>query len=517
MNLKLANIGIFGFAIIAFVLLCQEYIYFTIDDSFIFYRYSDNIANGFPFSFNYNDEPEFGFTSYLYTIIVAIGIKLGFDPITFSKSVTIFSSICIMFIVSYSIKIFTENKFKLYFLASLPLAFTPYFAFHSVIGMETTLFGFLFTASVISYGCFLKTEKKIFLVLAIISSIFSIFTRYESILVPMSFFVYLAYQRIFLKDGVKISTVLINFIPFIFLISLLFVNMNIFGQYLPNPFYVKESREISDVVRSISEILKFLTYSSPFLLLFLLKLKTNLQNKFSSFLIIQVVVSLFPFIFITQWINPFHRYYIHEFPTLVLLGILSLYLIKDKLEIGRFSKISITFVLIFLITFNLTSSADVSKYTFSQATGLETTHITIGKILGKYTELSHNTIATVPDAGAVPFYSKWQTYDYVLNDKATVQEGFSIERFYDADPKFIFFYSVGNKNFESMDVVKKNFVEVTSISAKGHHDEIVNHEKFKNFDLIAVYPKMFIFAEKDFVNNNPNLMNELIQNSLHGK
>lgn len=517
MNLKVINLGLFGFAVVSFVLLCQEYMYFTIDDSFILYRYSDNIASGFPFSFNYNTETEFGFTSYLYTIIVAIGIKLGFEPIIFSKSVTILSSICIMFIVSYSIKILTENKFKLYFLTALPLAFTPYFAFHSVIGMETTLFGFLFTASVVSYACFLKTEKKIFLSLAIISSIFSIFTRYESVLVPMSFFVYLAYQRIFLKEGIKISTILINFIPFVFLISLLFVNMTLFGQYLPNPFFVKESKEISDVVRSISEILRFLTYVSPFLLLFLLKLKTNLENKFSSFLIIQVIVSLFPFIFITQWINPFHRYYIHELPIIVILGILSLYLLKDKLEIGKFSKISITIVFVFLITFNLTSTSDVSEYSFNQAQGLENTHITIGKILGKYQDLRHNTIATVPDAGAIPFFSKWQTYDYTLNDKLTIQQGFSIERFYGTDPKFIFFYEVGNKNFESMDIVKENFVEITSIPAQGHHDEIVNHEKFKNFNLIAVYPKMFIFVEKDFANENPQLMNELIQNSLHGK
>ena len=114
MRLGLLNLGFFAIAIIVFVLLCGEYMYFTIDDSFITYRYSDNMASGFPFSFNYNDVPEFGFTSYLYTIIVALGIKLGFDPIIFSKAVTIFSSISIMFLVSYSVRIFTENKFKLY-------------------------------------------------------------------------------------------------------------------------------------------------------------------------------------------------------------------------------------------------------------------------------------------------------------------------------------------------------------------------------------------------------------------
>ena len=110
MNFKLLNLGIFAISIIVFILFCEKYIHFTIDDAFIFYRYSDNIANGFLFSWNYDGEKEFGFTSYLYTIVVALGIKLGFDPIIFSKAVTVFSGISIMFLVGYSLKIFTEKK-----------------------------------------------------------------------------------------------------------------------------------------------------------------------------------------------------------------------------------------------------------------------------------------------------------------------------------------------------------------------------------------------------------------------
>ena len=174
-------------------------------------------------------------------------------------------------------------------------------------------------------------------------------------------------------------------------------------------------------------------------------------------------------------------------------------------------------VLILLITFNLPTSSEVSQYTFGSAKGTENTHITIGKILGEYEELSHNTIATVPDAGAIPYFSKWQTYDYTLNDKITIQKGFSVERFYDTNPKFIFFHGFGNKNFESMEIVKRNFIDEWSAAATGHHDEIVNSEKFKNYDLIAVYPWQFVFVEKEFVNENPELMDELIKNSIHGR
>jgi len=517
MNLKLLNLGIFAISIIVFILFCEKYIHYTIDDAFIFYRYSDNIANGFLFSWNYDGEKEFGFTSYLYTIVVALGIKLGLDPIIFSKAVTVFSGISIMFLVGYALKIFTDNKFKLYLLASLPLAFTPYFAFHSVIGMETIFFGALFLASVISYSCFVKKNNKYFLGLAIIFTILSIFTRYEAVLVPIAFFVYILYQKIFLKEGTKITYILLNFIPILFLVGLLLWNLNYFGQPLPNPFYVKESRDLTDIVRSIYEVCAFLAFSSPFLLLTILKLKTHLKNKFSSFLIIQIIVSLFPFIFITQWINPFYRYYIHEYPILIILGFLSLYLLKDKLEIGKYSKIAFVVAIIFLITLNLPTSTEVTQMASTQSKSIENTHIKIGKILGEYPELKHNTIATIEDAGAIPYFSKWQTYDYTLNDKMTIQNGFSVDRFYENDPKLIFFYDSSARSITgSIESLEDFFIEYYEERGIGHRYDIVTNPQFSNYDLIILYPKMYVFAEKEFAEENHDLINELIENSILG-
>jgi len=517
------NLGLLSISIIVFVLFCEKYISYTIDDSFIFYRYSENVAEGFLFSWNYNDVKEFGFTSYLYTIVVALGIKLGYDPIIFSKAVTIFSGISVMFMVGFSLKIFTDNKFKLYFLASLPLAFTPIFAFHSVIGMETVFFGALLLASIISYAYFVKKNEKRWLFLAVVFTIFATFTRYESILVSISFFVYILYQKIFLNEGTKITSILINFAPIVFLIGLLVWNLNYFGQPLPNPFYVKESRDFTDVMRSIYEITSFLTFASPFLLLTILKLKTHLKNKFTSFLIIQTIVSLFPFIFITQWINPFYRYYVHEFPVLIILGFFSLYLLKDKFEVGKYSKFTFVAVILFLMLFNLPTNAAVTQMVESQTNTLENTHYKIGKTLGNYPELKHNTIATIVDAGAIPYFSKWQTYDYTLNDKVSVQNGFSVERFYETNPKFMFFYdSSAGKSFktlfgyfekDSLETFRDYFIKKMLDETSAPY-QIVNHEKFDDYELVTLYPRTYVFAEKEFVEKNQQLINELIERSV---
>ena len=66
-------------------------------------------------------------------------------------------------------------------------------------------------------------------------------------------------------------------------------------------------------------------------------------------------------------------------------------------------------------------------------------------------------------------------------------------------------------------IVKRNFIDEWGAAHAGHHDEIVNSEKFKNYDLIAVYPDQFVFVEKEFMNENPELMDELIKNSIHGR
>ena len=47
----------------------------------------------------------------------------------------------------------------------------------------------------------------------------------------------------------------------------------------------------------------------------------------------------------------------------------------------------------------------------------------------------------------------------------------------------------------------------------GYHDEIVINPKFENYELLTIYLRMYVFAEKEFSLENPNLINELKENS----
>ncbi len=514
---SMVNFSIVIFAIIVFTVLSLKYAHFTIDDGFIAFRYSENLANGYGFSWNYDQTQEFGFTSYLHIILVAVGIVNGFDAVIFNKILTVIAGAITILVVGFLLKELTRGQFKFYFIPSLALAATPYFAIHAIAGLETTLFICLFTLSAYSYVRFLRAKSGFGLITTILFIIFCTFTRYEGILVAFTIIIHQFYSKILLKESFNLKKFVIFLIPTLFLVSLVAWNYHYFGQPLPNPFYVKKSTEIVDVIRNIYELAAVFVFVIPHVLLILLYLKNNLKNSQSSYLIIQIIVTVIPFLFINQWINYFYRYYFHMVPVLLALSIFSLYSIKGKIIIGKYAKTVTIFVILLLIVYNLPTNTTARAMADGQSKILESSHIKIGKILGKYENLKNNTIGIAVDAGAIPYYSKWKAYDYTLNDVYVTQHGFDVERFYSFEPK-IMIVNIAAQGYPQK-TLSSFESEIISFLGKpdplGHVDEIITHPKFKNYQLVTSYPKILIFVEKDFVIENPDLINELIENSTY--
>ena len=97
----------------------------------------------------------------------------------------------------------------------------------------------------------------------------------------------------------------------------------------------------------------------------------------------------------------------------------------------------------------------------------------------------------------------------------TVQHGFSVDRFYENEPKLMFFYHSSAINPEtSIEDLERMFMKKMNIADQsGYHDEIVINPKFENYELLTIYLRMYVFAEKEFSLENPNLINELKENS----
>ena len=513
---QILNLAILILAIVVFLMFSFKYIHFTIDDAFITYRYSDNLASGFGFSWNYDEYQEFGFSSYLHTILVAVGIKLGFDAITFSNIITIFSGIIAIIVVGFIVREITERKFEYYFLSSLVLGFLPAFGLHAVAGLETTLFIMFFVLSVYSYMIFLRTNKTKHLTILLTLIILCAFTRYEGALLSIGIIVHQFYNSWILKNLINFKKIGVFCIPIIFLIGLLVWNYSQFEQFLPNPFYQKGTIEFSDLVRNVYWISFALVFMIAHILLIMLNLKKIMKNPKTSYFIIQIIIMLIPFLFIEQWANFHHRYYFLVIPLIISLSIFSFYLIKPKIILGKYSKFVFVIVVILLVSYNLPTNWEVRSFADRNSYGMEISHITIGKILGKYDELKNNTIGIVVDAGAVPFYSEWKAYDYTLNDRYTIQNGFSAERFYQQNPVILIINTgSGGVPQDDLDVLEDDIIKSLQEPEQGHLDEITLHPEFANYKLIASYPVIFIFAEKNFAAENPLLMQELIDNSAY--
>ena len=57
---------------------------FTIDDAYISYRYSRNLAKGLGLVYNAGERIE-GYTNFSWTVLLALGAKLGVDPAVTAK------------------------------------------------------------------------------------------------------------------------------------------------------------------------------------------------------------------------------------------------------------------------------------------------------------------------------------------------------------------------------------------------------------------------------------------------
>jgi arabinofuranosyltransferase len=114
---------------------------FTVDDSYISFRYARNFANGLGLVYNEGERVE-GYTNFLWTVLLGIGIKLGLDPDVLAK---VLGGGCALGTIG--LLWYLGGRFRKYTL--VPCLSTWLFATsapnmgYAVYGLETSLFVFL--------------------------------------------------------------------------------------------------------------------------------------------------------------------------------------------------------------------------------------------------------------------------------------------------------------------------------------------------------------------------------------
>ncbi len=198
------------------------------DDSYITYRYARNFATGHGLVYNLGEYVE-GYTNFLWTILVALGIWLGGDPPAIGHILGLLSGMAVLIATYvYARGITPEGR---PWIAALPavllLAFST-FVYCSTNGMETPLFLAASTAALAAYSHNRVGLSVVFLCIATL-------TRPDGILIAAAI-----YGSNFLFGKGTLQQRLRPTVPYlILLVALTLFRVVYYGPPLPNTFYAK--------------------------------------------------------------------------------------------------------------------------------------------------------------------------------------------------------------------------------------------------------------------------------------
>ena len=233
---------------IALYLIQARALMFTQDDAFISYRYAQNALDGHGLVYNVGERVE-GYTNFLWVIWLMIAGKIGIGFDIAAKASGLASGIGMIVLTALLVRRLSTSDSRynevLAAVAAVWIGANGALAYWSVSGLETALFGFLVTLSVLLW-C--RGSKAVVIPIAL-----SVLTRPEGGLV----WIILAFAEWFRsKDkkalGWQLGAVAILLTPFA-VFKLLY-----YGDLLPNPFHAKTGVSLEYLASGASYLWEYL-------------------------------------------------------------------------------------------------------------------------------------------------------------------------------------------------------------------------------------------------------------------
>ena len=400
------------FFVFSFLFLSYFFFQFTIDDSYITFRYSKNFFNlGV---WNWNPDQNFieCYTSTTYALLSFISHYLNIEPHIFVKFVGLLIGFLI-FKRIISLKLFYLNEISIFII----VFFNPFFYFHLFSGLETPLFIFLILEGLIFLHNRNYSSKIFYLILLLLPA-----TRPEGIIFSVLFLFYYFNQNKKLENK--------SFLYFIILIGIFYfvLRYNYYGKLLPNTFYHKSidgfsiynffdiynfKRSIIYLIIIIS-IIPFISNSKikiyqiliPFVLVYFFYLNSRLSMNYAERFFIQIFLPLMIFLYIH--INKKQAYFV-----LIISLLFSTSVVKNYDEI-----------------LHLATYKSRLYYSYEK----------LGKTLNKYKD--NNISIAMTDVGILPYYSEIYTIDLVGICRDTELE-FDLKYLNLQQPKLLVFLATG--------------------------------------------------------------------------
>jgi hypothetical protein len=450
------------YALLVFACIVAEERFSVFDDAFITYRYAKNLAHGYGITWNPGAPPVEGYTNFMLVILLAPGIRLGFDPLWTVRILSFAAALATSVLIALSVR--AEFKSSLpgaMWVGSLFLLF-PMTARVSMLGLETVLYAFFLFLSFYSILQFTISQKTRYAVIFGLAATCSVWCRPEGIILIFICVAAVLVQAVRRKIDDAGQFRFIFLVSFVFPICLQLLWKYIhFGSIIPNPFYIKVAGQHILSPTGLNSVLLFIMSVSSLWLLIILSLAERKEHVTGIIITLASLISYFLFFSHVHTLMDMHSRFLFPLLPFALFAsspiLLRWFTNLDESHMPLFFKYCIIVIASFIIsglnfhTFFAPLRAHHGIAARFNPNDLMYKEYVFAKKLSQYSGIRETTIAC-SDAGAIPYFTEARNLDIVgLNDRffATHRNlNELIDYFFQEQPDIAFIPTVWNKNNE---------------------------------------------------------------------
>ncbi len=411
---------------------------FTVDDAYITFRYSANLAEGAGPTFNRAPPRAEGYTSVLWMAVMAIPHLLNFGVISLAKLAGLLAMAgtmaCISLFVWQAGQV--ENRSYRSAAAGLVCLFfgmLPETAVHAVSGMETA--GYMFLLSLLALLAYLGSKSggahsTFALDWLPLAALLAGLMRPEANLLAVLALAAVGW-RAWQGDRLKLRRFLLRSLLLYGLPGLAYFlwRWAYFGVLLPLPFYIKTGGSGLPGWGMVSAFGLFVLAN----LGLYLGLGLFGEKRAIGIVLLLALPDLLFFLFSYPIMEYNYRFVYPLLPLLLVLAGMGLELLLAQIDLlagasrapamrrnawlgGSWAGL---LVLAMFAGQNMPRTGELINHKLEYAQGMLRSHVAIGQTLAQAAHDEKGPVLAVVDAGAMPYYSRWRTIDIMgLNDSS---------------------------------------------------------------------------------------------------
>jgi hypothetical protein len=400
-------IALLAIALLAAVLFMHARFYdYVVDDAYISFNYARNLVEGEGLVFNPGERVE-GYTNFLWVMLIALGMKLGLDPVGLAKTLCFgFAVLTMLMVYSHYGRIYLRRSWQRLLPVAL-IAVSPPVAVWAFGSLETTMFAFLLTAALLTHIDSGERGKVPLASSALIG--LAAITRPEGMIFAMVLFADLLLNpRLRRRAIVWLIPIALIYVPYFAW------RYTYYGWLFPNTFYAKTGGGWSQFLRGLAYIRDFLVWPGGIVTLLAIVPATLKRSRKTLLPPIACFVWSCYVMVIGGDGLAMYRFIVPILPVCYLLSAEGLLLILERLQakmaVFRGKPACLVIVAICLLMV-LSRSLGSSERDFVNVDRIRVqgNWVPIGKWLGDYARPGETLAVAV--AGAIPYYSGLYTID----------------------------------------------------------------------------------------------------------